>query len=119
GVAVGNRHHAATRLDFGVARIPAVTIDIAEKVTQRTVACHARRMAEHYLSNVNRDIGMRVNIFHQGGNLAFQARFFPLPAPITVELNVSEMGTVPFEGLHRGECCLPVTWQAERVAVNV
>ena len=118
-VAVLDRRDAAAGFHFGVAAEPLAFEDVGKVITERAVARHAGRFAEHHLADVDRDVLVRVDVLGQRQRLAVERVLVAFAAAVAVELDVRDVGAVAFEGLHRFERRLPVAGHAEVVAVDV
>ena len=64
-VLVRNRNDTAARFHFGIRTKPLAPGHLMQKVTQWSVARHRCCFRKHDLTNVNRQVRMRVDVFDQ------------------------------------------------------
>ena len=127
-VLVLDRGNSATGFEFCIGAIPSLAADVLQKITQRTITCHAGRLSEQDLSHIDRNILVRVNILSQRADLGTQSLLLihiaavnasASSSSITVKLNVSQVGFHPVDRLQRFQSRFPVARHAEIVGVNV
>ena len=96
-----NRRNSTARLQFRVRAIPFRTVDLLEKISQRTVARHARGGTKHHLANVDSYVGMSVYKIRQRRDLGTQRLFLNATAAVAVKLDVGQMTLLLTECFHR------------------
>ncbi len=111
--------NAAAGLLFGVGRKPFRAIQVAQVVSHRAVAGHARRLAEHHLADVDRNVLVRVDVFGQRRHARIERRFIGVAPAVAVKLDVGHVPARPFEGPHRFQRRRPVARHAEIIGVDM
>ena len=94
-------------------------VELAQVIAERPVARHAGGLAEDHLADVDRDVGMLVDVFGQRRDLRGERVFVLVAAAVAMELDVGQVAAMPLEHLHRLERRRPVAGQAEVVGVDV
>ena len=56
-------------------------VDLAQEVAERAVAGHARGLAEHHLADVDREVGVRVDVVGERRHFALKVFSSPSPPP--------------------------------------
>ena len=118
-VLVFDRHDAATGLHSVSLLIPFRLVDLAQVIADRAVAGHAGGLAEDDLADVDRQVGVRIDILGQRRDPRRKRLFVAVAAAIAVELDVGQMPAMALQELHRLERGRPVAGQAEVVGVDV
>ena len=114
-----DRHNAATRLLLDVGVIPLGAVDFLQQIAQRAIAGHARRRAKQHLTDVDRNIRMLVDIFHERPDLRVQTCLVIGLAAVAVKLNVRQMSAAALQPPHRFERGAPIAGKPEMVGVDV
>ena len=110
---------AAARFHFGIAAEPLAAVDLRQEITQRSVARHAGRFAEQHLADVDRDVGVRVDVVGQRHHFAVERVFVAIAAAVAVKLDMRDVAAMTFQSLHRFQRRFPVAGHAQVVAVNM